>query len=152
MRWHVLAVGRLKAGPLPTLCADYAKRCTYPLALHEVQAKRRDGSEQQSDEEAALLLAALPAGARVVVLDERGDDLSSRALAGQLGRWRDQAVRDVAFLLGGADGHGAAVRDRADLSLAFGRATWPHQLVRVMLYEQLYRAGTLLTGHPYHRD
>ena len=87
-----------------------------------------------------------------MALDERGRDLTSVAFAERLGRWRDDGVRDLAFVIGGADGLAPAVRDRAALTLAFGRATWPHMLVRTMLAEQIYRAQTILTGHPYHRQ
>ena len=90
-------------------------------------------------------------GARTVVLDERGTALSSSDLAAVLGRWRDEGVREVRFLLGPADGHDAATRDCADLLLAFGPATWPHLLARAMLMEQLFRATAILAGHPYHR-
>jgi 23S rRNA (pseudouridine1915-N3)-methyltransferase len=86
-----------------------------------------------------------------VVLDERGRDLPSADLAALLGRWRDDGVRETRFLIGAADGHDAATRDGADLLLCFGRATWPHMLVRAMLAEQLYRALSILDGHPYHR-
>jgi len=89
---------------------------------------------------------------RTVVLDERGKQLASTALAEILGRWRDDGVREARFLIGAADGHDAALRDGADLSLAFGAATWPHMLARAMLAEQLWRATSILSGHPYHRD
>ena len=97
------------------------------------------------------ILAALPREGRIVALDEHGRDLTSADLAALLGRWRDEGLRLVTFVIGGADGLDAAVLARADLRLAFGRATWPHMLVRPMLAEQLYRAGTILSGHPYHR-
>jgi 23S rRNA (pseudouridine1915-N3)-methyltransferase len=99
--------------------------------------------------------AALPAagpGSRTVVLDERGQALGSEALARRLGQWRDEGVREVRFLLGPADGHRAETRAAADLLLALGPATWPHLLARAMLAEQLYRAWSILTGHPYHRE
>lgn len=89
---------------------------------------------------------------RTVALDERGRDLPSTDLAALLARWRDEGVRDARFLIGAADGHDAATRDKADLLLGFGRATWPHMLVRAMLAEQLYRAFSILDGHPYHRE
>lgn len=97
-------------------------------------------------------LPPAPPGSRTVVLDERGSALSSEALALRLGQWRDEGVREVRFLLGPADGHRADTRASADLVLAFGVATWPHLLARAMLAEQLYRAWSILTGHPYHRD
>ncbi|GAB4189838.1 MAG: hypothetical protein OHK0024_30380 [Thalassobaculales bacterium] len=111
----------------------------------------REVTGRDTGEERARLLAAIPPGARVVALDERGEDLSSRELAGRLAAWRD-AGDSVAFIIGGADGLGEALRARADLLLRFGRATWPHLLVRAMLAEQLYRATAILAGHPYHRE
>jgi 23S rRNA (pseudouridine1915-N3)-methyltransferase len=102
--------------------------------------------------EADLILAALPARARLVALDERGAAWSSRGLADRLAQWRDEGVSEVAFAIGGADGLGAAVLDRADERLSLGEMTWPHRLVRGMLLEQLYRAQQILVGHPYHRD
>ncbi|MEE8272998.1 MAG: 23S rRNA (pseudouridine(1915)-N(3))-methyltransferase RlmH, partial [Alphaproteobacteria bacterium] len=113
---------------------------------------KRLSGEALTRHEADLLLGAVPSGATVVALDEAGRDLSSGEFAVRLAGWRDGGVRDVAFLIGGADGHGEAVRGRADLTLAFGRATWPHLMVRAMLAEQVYRAQTILDGHPYHRD
>ena len=101
--------------------------------------------------EAELLLAAIPQGSVVVALDERGKALSSEAFAAKMGAWRDQGAADIAFLIGGADGHGDAVRARADFLLALGPMTWPHMLVRGMLTEQIYRAQQILAGHPYHR-
>ena len=104
------------------------------------------------EREAELLLAALPAGARLVALDERGVQWSSRALADRLVQWRDAGAASIAFAIGGAEGLGHAVIARADTVLALGAMTWPHLLVRGMLLEQLYRAQQILAGHPYHRD
>jgi 23S rRNA (pseudouridine1915-N3)-methyltransferase len=101
--------------------------------------------------EAALLARAVPEGAVVVALDERGSLMSSPELAATLAQWRDAGRGDVAFLIGGADGLATDLRDRADLSLSFGKMVWPHMLVRVMLVEQLYRAASILAGAPYHR-
>lgn len=102
--------------------------------------------------EAELILAALPTGARLVALDERGQAWTSRELADRLGQWRDQGTAALAFAIGGADGLGRAVIERADAVLSLGAMTWPHLLVRGMLLEQLYRAQQILAGHPYHRD
>jgi 23S rRNA (pseudouridine1915-N3)-methyltransferase len=102
--------------------------------------------------EAALILAALPARSRLVALDERGVTWSSRELAERLAAWRDQGVAELAFAIGGADGLGAEVLDRADAILSLGPMTWPHLLVRSLLLEQLYRAQQILAGHPYHRE
>jgi 23S rRNA (pseudouridine1915-N3)-methyltransferase len=102
--------------------------------------------------EAELISAALPSGARLVALDERGAPWSSRELAERVSYWRDQGIGELAFAIGGAEGLGTAVIERADAVVSFGAMTWPHLLVRVMLLEQLYRAQQILTGHPYHRD
>ncbi len=135
--------------------AEYAGRLTGPplgpLTVREIDLRRPLPPAGQCRHEAELLLAAAPSGAVVVALDERGEDLDSAGLAARLQTWIDRGTQDAAFLIGGAEGHGEAVRARADLVLAFGRMTWPHLLCRVMLAEQLYRARTILTGHPYHR-
>ncbi|MEQ8965212.1 MAG: 23S rRNA (pseudouridine(1915)-N(3))-methyltransferase RlmH [Azospirillaceae bacterium] len=149
MRLTVIAVGKLRGGPIADLVADYARRSPWPLSVREVEA-RRPGVDRR-EAEADLLLAAVPEGATVVALDERGAALDSAAFAARLGDWREQGVREVAFLIGGADGLAERARRRADVALAFGPATWPHLLVRAMLAEQLYRAQTILSGHPYHR-
>jgi 23S rRNA (pseudouridine1915-N3)-methyltransferase len=147
----VAAVGRSRDAPTDGLFQDYARRCLWPVRLVEVQPRGNIPPERRKDEEGRLLLAAVPAGSVVVALDERGRELSSEAFAGRLGAWRDQGRRAAAFLIGGPDGHAEAVTGSADLALAFGRMTWPHRLVRVMLAEQLYRATAILAGHPYHR-
>ena len=147
----VAAVGRARAGPESDLFAHYACRLKWPFSLREVEEKRPLPVPDRVSREAALLLALVPAGAVVVVLDERGGALSSAAFAARLGGWHDQGVPAVAFLIGGADGHDGAVRARADLLLAFGSMTWPHLLARAMLVEQIYRAQSILEGHPYHR-
>ena len=102
-------------------------------------------------EEAAAISAAIPEKSVLVALDERGDNLDSAAFAGHLGRWRDELARDTIFAIGGADGLSPDLRRKAKIRMAFGSATWPHQMVRVMLLEQIYRAATILAGHPYHR-
>lgn len=154
MKLWLTAVGRARPGPLRELYEDYAARLGAPfgpLTLREIEVRQALPPDQRRTREGEQLLGAVPAGAILVALDERGRDFSSEELAGRLAAWREQAVADLAFLIGGADGHAAPVRARADLLLAFGRATWPHLLVRVMLAEQLYRARTILEGHPYHR-
>ena len=103
-------------------------------------------------EETALLRGAVPDGAKVIALDERGKLLSSPEFARKLGNWRDDGCRDLAILIGGADGLSPDLRSRADFTLSFGKMVWPHMLVRVMLAEQLYRAASILAGTPYHRD
>ncbi|HTH15986.1 MAG TPA: 23S rRNA (pseudouridine(1915)-N(3))-methyltransferase RlmH [Magnetospirillum sp.] len=151
MRLWLAAVGRAKPGPELDLFQQYARRLTPPLTLREVEEKRPLPVAERKAREAELLLGAIPASALVVALDERGKSPGSEAFAAQLGRWRDDGVGDVAFLIGGADGHGDAVRSRATLLLSFGAMTWPHMLVRAMAAEQLWRAQAILAGHPYHR-
>lgn len=147
----ILAVGRCREPALLSLLDEYRRRCGWVMRVREVAARGSVPPERQAEAEAQELLAAVPAGAALVALDGRGQDLTSEALAGQLGRWRDEGVRAAAFVIGGPDGLAPSLRERAALTLAFGRMTWPHQLVRVMLAEQLYRATTILAGHPYHR-
>ena len=155
MRLHLCAVGRLRAGPERVLIDDYLDRLGKtgrplglgPVGEHEVEDRRGGGMAA----EAALLTRAVPAGAALCVLDERGRTLSSPEFAAQLAAWRDGGRQDAAFVIGGADGLDPALRDRADLAISFGRMVWPHMLVRVMLAEQLYRAATILAGSPYHR-
>lgn len=155
---RVLAVGRLRAGPEGELVARYLDRAraagaAVGLTGFEVEespeSRRRTAAERKQEEQTALLARA--GGARRVVLDEAGRTMSSAELAALVGRWRDAAEGEVAFLVGGPDGHGDSVRAAADLVLSFGPMTWPHQLFRAMLAEQLYRAVTILARHPYHR-
>ncbi|MEO3432254.1 23S rRNA (pseudouridine(1915)-N(3))-methyltransferase RlmH [Inquilinus sp. CAU 1745] len=152
MRLWIAAVGRLRAGPVKDVVEDYARRSPWPLTIREVEVRKRLTGAELKRAEAALLLEAVPPGARLVALDERGRDLSSEAFAEKMGRWRDEGVGDLAFLIGGADGHDETIRERAALTVAFGRMTWPHMLARAMLAEQIYRAQTILEGHPYHRS
>lgn len=151
MRLWLAAVGRAKPGPARDLFEEYRARLSWPLTLREVEPKKKIEGEELKRLEAQLLLEAVPAGARLVALDERGRTLSSPDFASKLGAWRDQGAADVAFVIGGADGLAEEVRARADLLLAFGAMTWPHMLVRGMLAEQIYRAQQILAGHPYHR-
>jgi 23S rRNA (pseudouridine1915-N3)-methyltransferase len=141
----VAAVGRMRPGPLRELQGEYLKRLGPSVALTEVEERRKLPDLKRR--EAELLLAAVPSGLRLVALDERGTTLSSPDLAKRLAAWNE-----AAFVIGGADGLDDAVRERAAFRLAFGTATWPHLLCRVMLLEQLYRARSILAGHPYHRS
>lgn len=160
MQILVGAVGRLKAGPERELAARYLDRAakTGPrigltgFLVREVVEGRGASVESRRSEEAAALAGLMPPGAARVILDERGPALASRAFADFLARERDGGRGAAAVVIGGPDGHDPGLRDTADLVLSFGAMTWPHQLVRVMLAEQLYRAVTLLSGHPYHRD
>jgi 23S rRNA (pseudouridine1915-N3)-methyltransferase len=154
VRVSVLAVGRLRAWPEAALVADWLGRAEAagrplglgPFRVVEVEDRRRRGP----DAEAELLLAAAPEGP-LVALDERGRTLDSPAFAARLAAWRDGGARDLSLAVGGADGHGSALRARADLLLSFGPMVWPHMLARAMLAEQLWRAVSILSGGPYHR-
>ncbi|WP_171171854.1 23S rRNA (pseudouridine(1915)-N(3))-methyltransferase RlmH [Ruegeria sp. HKCCA0370] len=155
MRISIVAVGRLRAGPEKSLLDDYLTRFDRtgrglglgPARLIEVEDKKNAGMGA----EAALLRKALPKGAVICTLDERGRVMSSPDFARKLGGWRDAGRQDLALVIGGADGIDPALRAEADFSISFGSMVWPHMLVRVMLAEQLYRAATILSGGPYHR-
>jgi 23S rRNA (pseudouridine1915-N3)-methyltransferase len=147
----IVAVGRCREPAIVSIVVEYRRRCPWVLRVREVAVKGGAPGRQQTEAEAEQLLAAVPEGSVIVCLDERGQDLPSEAFAARLGRWRDDGDRAVAFLIGGADGLAPAAREQAHLLLALGRMTWPHMLVRVMLAEQLYRATSILAGHPYHR-
>ncbi len=155
MRLHVCAVGRLRTGPERELVDDYLARAGRTgravgfgkFAVHEVEDRKGAGLLA----EAELLRRAVPDGARVVALDERGTAFTSPDFANLLRDWCDCGVRDAAFLIGGADGLESGLRDSAHVKLAFGSMVWPHMLARLMLAEQLYRAVSILAGTPYHR-
>ena len=152
MKSSIIAIGRWKRGPERDLFGHYAKRLSPPLELREFQERKKFPLDQLKNKEAELLLSAIPKGARVVVLDGSGKALSSVALAKRIGDWRDTGTRQIAWLIGGPDGHGKTVPQAADLSLSLGHQTWSHLLVRVMLAEQLFRVQSILSGHPYHRE
>jgi 23S rRNA (pseudouridine1915-N3)-methyltransferase len=160
MRIVVAAVGRLKPGPDRELAERYRDRANKvgrALGLRgpdiiEVKESRAREAERRMTEETIALTDALPDGAIKVVMDSRGQDATSDTFAQRIRGWRDGGGQAVCFLIGGADGLPAGLLDDADMILAFGSATWPHQLVRIMLMEQIYRMTTILSGHPYHRD
>ena len=118
----------------------------------ENEEKKALSGDALKEAESRLLMAGVPVGAKIVVLDERGEELSSKELAQKVAKWQDNGVQDVVFLIGGANGHTAETRQKADLILSFGRMTMPHMLARVILTEQIYRIKTILDGHPYHRE
>ena len=151
MKLTIAAIGRAARGPERDLYEHYAARIRWPLVLWELEEKRKLPPASLILREGELLLEAVPAKAVLVALDRRGKVLDSEAFAGRLTRWRDEAMSDVAFLIGGADGHTESLLKRASLVLSFGAMTWPHLLARAMLAEQIYRAQQLLAGHPYHR-
>ncbi|MFN4016753.1 MAG: 23S rRNA (pseudouridine(1915)-N(3))-methyltransferase RlmH [Reyranella sp.] len=151
MKITIAAIGRAARGPERELYEHYAGRIRWPLVLREIEEKRKLPAAQLMQREGELLLDAAPVGATLVMLDRRGKVLDSEAFAARLSGWRDSSVSDVAFLIGGADGHTEAMLKKASLVLSFGAMTWPHLLARGMLAEQIYRAQQLLAGHPYHR-
>jgi 23S rRNA (pseudouridine1915-N3)-methyltransferase len=159
MRLVVISIGRLKQGPERELADRYRERFDdigrklgfRGLEIHEIPESRARDAASRMAEEAAAISAAIPAKSIVVALDERGDNVDSSAFARHLGRWRDEQIANTIFVIGGADGLSPELRRMAKLRIAFGSATWPHQMVRVMLLEQVYRAATILAGHPYHR-
>ena len=138
MLLHVIARGKIARSPEEELVERYAKRITWPLKLTELP-------------EAGGRIPEPLTPIRTVLLDERGENLGSEGFARRLERWRDDGIRECRFVIGAADGHSQAERDNADLLISFGKATWPHLLARAMLCEQLFRATSLLAGHPYHR-
>ena len=140
MQLHVIARGKIGRSPEAELVERYAKRIAWPFKLTELP------------ESGGRVPPPVLAPARNVLLDERGKIMSSEQFAVLLGRWRDEGVRETRFVLGAADGHGEKARQEADLLLAFGAMTWPHLLARALLVEQLWRATSILAGHPYHRS
>ena len=158
MRLVVISIGRLKQGPERELAERYRERFEdigrklgfRGLEIHEIPESRARDAATRIAEEAAAISALIPEKYVLVALDERGKSIDSAGFAAHLGRFRDEA-RDVIFVIGGADGLSPELRRKAKTVVAFGAATWPHQMVRVMLLEQIYRAATILAGHPYHR-
>jgi len=159
MRIVVAAIGRLKQGSETELSERYRKRAIQTgrqlglrdVEIIEIRESRAADSGKRMLEESIALANVIPQNAAVVLLDSRGENLDSVGFATQLTKWRANGRPAIAFLIGGADGLAASLHEKAELRLSFGTATWPHQLVRVMLLEQLYRATTILSGHPYHR-
>ncbi|MEM1276413.1 MAG: 23S rRNA (pseudouridine(1915)-N(3))-methyltransferase RlmH [Pseudomonadota bacterium] len=155
MRLTIAAVGRLAPGPEKMLVEDYLSRANAagkgmalsPVSLIEIDERKARGQAEQSEK----LLAAVSTGSQIMALDERGKNMTSPEFAKLLGRLRDQGIAETCFLIGGADGHSQAIRDRSSLLLSLGPMVWPHMLARVMLAEQIYRAISILGNSPYHR-
>ncbi|MEA2879303.1 MAG: rRNA (pseudouridine1915-N3)-methyltransferase [Hyphomicrobiales bacterium] len=159
MRIVVAAVGRLKRGPESDLAERYRERAVKSgrgiglrsLEVIEIAESRARETQRRMLEESIALANVIPKDAATVLLDPRGETVDSNAFTKRLRGWNDGG-RDVVFVIGGPDGLAPTLSDQADLHLAFGALTWPHQLVRIMLLEQIYRATTILSGHPYHRE
>ncbi len=155
MRLTLCVVGRLRNGPEKDLFSDYIDRFEKtgrgmglgPVEVVEVEDRKGGGMQA----EAELLLRAIPKGAILLAMDERGKTMTSPQFARQIAKWRDDGAQSLAIVIGGADGLSPELREQADMSLSFGKMVWPHMLARVMLAEQLYRAASILGGSPYHR-
>ena len=148
MKIRIIAVGRQKASPTKDLCDEYLKRMNWNVTLKEIDAPKGSTSAQ----EAPLILKELAKPGLVIALDERGETLTSPEFAKKMESWQNQATgNEITFLIGGADGFDNEVRKKAKFLMSFGKQTWPHMLVRVMLLEQIYRAQQFSAGHPYHR-
>lgn len=159
MRFTLTCVGKMKAGAEKDLLDRYldrARKTGRGLGISDVRVvelaeSRAQRPEDRKAEEAQALLGTVAGSARIVALDENGKNLTSADFSLKLESWKDQGISDVMFAIGGADGHGQALIARADLKLALGAMTWPHQIARILLAEQIYRAMTIQSGHPYHR-
>jgi 23S rRNA (pseudouridine1915-N3)-methyltransferase len=159
MRIVVAAVGRLKQGPEAELAERYRKRAQQTgrnlglreIEIVEIKESRAQEAAKRMLEESIALANIIPEDAISIVLDARGENVDSASFAGHIQKWRGDGRPAAVFLIGGADGLAGTLREKANIRLAFGTATWPHQLARIMLLEQIYRATTLLAGHPYHR-
>lgn len=153
MRIKILAFGKIGRAPEQDLIDEYLRRLPWTTEITEFEIKKpAKTAELRKKQEAEKLLAAIPPTAAVVVLDERGKALNSRKFSEKIDNWGIDGLNTVVFILGGADGLDESVRKKANLVLGFGTLTWPHKLARVMLVEQLYRAWSISTNHPYHRD
>jgi 23S rRNA (pseudouridine1915-N3)-methyltransferase len=159
MRLLIAAVGRLKQGPERDLAERYRKRAEQAgrrlglreIEIIEIRESRADDSARRMLEESIALATVIPEKAAILVLDSEGENLDSTAFAAQLKLWREEARSATVCIIGGADGLAPSLLERAHLRVAFGKMTWPHQIARILLLEQVYRAVTILSGHPYHR-
>ena len=146
MKATIIAIGKCKKNsPEAAIIAEYIKRSGWDLTI-----KEKDNSTQE--DEAKFLLGSIPHGAKVIVLDERGENMKSLELAAKIENWLNEGCSEICFLIGGADGHLPSTRDKADLLLSFGKLTLPHMLMRAVLAEQIYRIQTIINHHPYHRE
>ncbi len=160
MQLQISAIGTKPNAAQSSLIDEYVKRANglgrnigfSGPTVKTFEAPRSLTGDLRQKKESAFLLDTVPNGAKIMVLDERGKNISSENFAKLLGQWRDDGIHGAAFLIGGADGHHPSVAEKASTRLSFGALTWPHMLVRVMLTEQIYRAMTILSGHPYHRS
>jgi 23S rRNA (pseudouridine1915-N3)-methyltransferase len=148
----IIAAGKLKSGPELSLTQTYIKRCPWPVKITEIEERRPIKGAERMTREGELLLKAIPQGAYVIALDERGKKLRSPEFAKKIETIADNGIRTLVFMIGGADGYDPSVKKRADMLISLGSMTWPHMMVRAMIAEQIYRASTILSNHPYHKD
>jgi 23S rRNA (pseudouridine1915-N3)-methyltransferase len=151
MRLTIASIGRFRGGPLEALYSEYSARLPWQLTLKESEEKKPLKGDKLKEREADLLMKSVPKGAKLIVLHEHGKEFGSVEFAGLLRRFADEGAQEVAFLIGGADGHAKSTLDKADQLLSLGKMTWPHLMVRGLLAEQLYRAHSIQNNHPYHR-
>lgn len=159
MRIVVAAIGRMKQGPERELAERFRKRAAASgrstglrdVDIIEIRESRAGDAQRRMLEESIAIANIIPDKAVTVIMDERGESMNSASFAGRLQGWRSEDRPAVIFIVGGSDGLATSLRENAHLRLAFGAATWPHQLVQIMLLEQIYRAVTIISGHPYHR-
>ncbi len=145
MKFHILAIGHLKQGPEKDLLEQYRKRITWPLTIKELNPRKPSDTS-------SLILENIPDSSAVIALDERGKNLNSLEFSGLIQNYLDSGVKNLSFLIGGADGFEETIRSKADHLISFGRLTWPHMVVRALLVEQLYRSQQIINRHPYHRE
>jgi 23S rRNA (pseudouridine1915-N3)-methyltransferase len=145
MKFHILAVGQIKQGPEKDLLEQYRKRITWPLTIKELNPRKPSDTS-------SLILENIPDSSAVIALDERGKNLNSLEFSGLIQNYLDSGVKNLSFLIGGADGFEETIRSKADHLISFGRLTWPHMVVRALLVEQLYRSQQIINRHPYHRE
>lgn len=151
MRLLIAAIGKAKASPELSITQDYVKRLPWKVDIKEHDVKLDDAAKRKI-KEAELLLESCKGYDKLIALDEKGKQFTSREFADQLKSWQQQGASSFAFVIGGADGLDTALLKKAQLTWSLGKSTWPHMLVRAMLAEQLYRAQSIIAGHPYHRD
>lgn len=151
LKIEIIAVGRLRKGPLFEMAEEYKKRLSWSLTIHQLESRYND-SKQANIEENQKILEKLDKNAFIIAMDERGNGLKSLDFAQTIKKIQNNGTDKIQFIIGGADGLNDEVRGQANLLLSFGQQTWPHMLARVMLLEQIYRAQQILAGHPYHRE
>lgn len=152
MKVNIIAIGKLKKKtPEMAIIEEYIKRCHWKVVIKEHVEQRNLDVEERKIEEGKLLLSSISASSKIIVLDERGINITSQELAGKIESWQLQGCSEISFLIGGANGHSDEVRNKADLILSFGKLTLPHMLMRAVLVEQIYRIESIISSHPYHK-